>query len=603
MSDWFGTVSTAGAIEAGLDLEMPFPVFRAGRLLKEVKAGTIKETALDEMVVRLLELRDRVRGSESDTPERSEITEKTSKVARDLASEGVVLLKNDKNSLPLDMTKTLKVAVVGEFATSPVITGGGSASATPQYLQAPLDVLKKTHASPDNVTYAPGVRTRTVIPMAPSEILAAKDGRKGVDTAYFNGDASEPFLEEFVDAPVVNMLANYKPGLNLADSRLVMTTTLSPQTSGEHTVAVRVTGAFTLKVDGKEVLSGPAPKITTEQSLFCPILMESRIQLPLKASKPYAIELTVHSRPLMVNEPTPFGATLCIEEFLSESTAIADAVAAAKAADVTIIYAGRNEQYESEGFDLPDMHMPANQTALIKAVAAAAPKTVLVLHCGNPIDVSPFVDDVDAVLNAHFPGQEGARAVVDLLTGRTVPSGKLATTWFRALELAPSFGNFPPVMDAQGKCDLHYAEGVAVGYRARELEKRARWPFGFGLSYTTFAYDKFTVRVEGDKLRVSVQVTNTGAVAGKEVVQVYISPPATTSLWRPERELKGFTKVLIEPGKSSQVEIAIELLVACSYWAEEESAWKMEAGTFGASVGHACKATFVVEKGTTWNSL
>lgn len=119
MSDWFGTVSTAGAIEAGLDLEMPFPVFRAGRLLKEVKAGTIKETALDEMVVRLLELRDRVRGSESDTPERSEITEKTSKVARDLASEGVVLLKNDKNSLPLDMTKTLKVAVVGEFATSP----------------------------------------------------------------------------------------------------------------------------------------------------------------------------------------------------------------------------------------------------------------------------------------------------------------------------------------------------------------------------------------------------------------------------------------------------------------------------------------------------
>ncbi|CAN8105269.1 unnamed protein product [Discula destructiva] len=602
MSDWFGTVSTAPALAAGLDLEMPFPVFRAGKLIKEVRDGKIKEDVLDESVMRLLELRDRTRESHSDGPERSEISEETNKVARDLAAEGIVLLKNEDSTLPLDVSKPLKVAMIGEFATSPVVTGGGSASATPQYLQIPLDILKRTHAHPQQVTYTPGVRTHITIPIAPTELLSAKDGKNGVDVAYFNGDESQPFLQEFQDVAVVSMLAKYKPGLSLADSHLRMTTALSPQTSGDHTLAVRVTGAFTVKVDGQEVLSGPAPNINTEQSLFCPILMESRVQLPMTAGKSYSIELVVQSRPLMVNEPTPYGATLCFEEFFSEEAAIANAVQAAADSDVAVIYSGRNQQYESEGFDLADIHMPENQTKLIKAVAAAAPKTVLVLHCGNPIDVTPFVDDVDAILNAHFPGQEGAQAIIDIMTGSTNPSGKLATTWFKSLEDAPSFGNFPPKMDEDGNCELHYAEGVAVGYRAKDLSTRARWPFGFGLSYTAFLYDDLTVQVEGDQLRCSVQVTNNGPRAGKEVVQLYVSPPEKPAVWRPERELKGFSKVLLEPGKSTKVNISLDLLVACSYWAEEEICWKMDPGTFSVSVG-PCTATFPVQKGAVWNHL
>lgn len=602
ISDWFGTMSTGPAIDAGLDLEMPFPVFRAGRLLKEVKEGKVSEKSLDPLVSRLLGLRDRTKESHSDEPERSEISEETNKVARDVAAEGIVLLKNTNNILPLDVSKSNKIAMIGEFATSPVVTGGGSASATPQYLQIPLDILRKAHATPDQVVHAPGVRTRVIIPKVPSEILTAKEGKRGVDVAYFNGDASHPLLEEYQEEAMVAMLADYKPGLDLANSRIEMTTKLSPQSDGDHTLAVRVTGEFSLEVDGKEVLSGPAPNITTEQSLFCPIMMESRVQLPMKAGGTYSIKLTVKSRPVMDNEPTPYGATICFEEFFSEDDAIADAVEAAKSSDVAVIYAGRSEQYESEGFDLADMHMPANQTKLIKAIAAVAPKTVLILHCGNPIDVSPFVDDVSAVLNAHFPGQEGAQATIDVLTGKTNPSGKLATTWFKAVEDAPSFGNFPPEMTEDGKCEIHYAEGVAVGYRAKDIAKRARWPFGYGLSYTTFTYDNFVAKVDGQRLKCSVKVTNTGAVPGKEVVQLYVSPSKGTSVWRPEKELKAFTKVLLEPGLSSVVEQDVDLPMACSYWDEKKVAWHLEEGIYGASIAGQT-AEFTVSTAKLWNHI
>ena len=610
MSDWFATHSTVAPIKAGLDLEMPFPIFRGARLMKEVQSGTVTEAEIDQRAVKMLELRDRTKASHGDEAERSEISDETNKIARELAAGGIVLLKNEESTLPLSTSRPINVAVIGEFAHEPVVTGGGSASCKPQYKQRPCEVLQSAFSEHGNVRYAPGVRTRRIIPVAPTEQLTAADGRHGVEVAYFNDDnPDQPILTEFQPSAKVFMLGDFKPGLSVPGSRLELTTTLTPATTGPHTLAVRCTGAFTLTVDGTPLLHNPTqPSITTEQFIFNHTLLETRAVLLMTAAQPYAIHLTMHSRTeLTVGEPTPYAATLGFEEYLHTDAAIQTAADLAATSDVSLIFCGRSDQYESEGFDLPDMDMPAGQVELIRAVAAAGRKTVLVLHCGNPIDVGPFIDEVDAVVLAHFPGQEGARAVVDVLTGRVNPSGKLATSWWRILEDAPSFGHFPAAKgEVDGAVEVRYAEGIRVGYRCGDLAARVRWPFGFGLSYTSYEYDGLRAvvseEVEAAVLRCSVGVTNTGQREGKEVVQLYVGALDAGAVWRPERELKAFTKVMLQPGERTVVELEVDLKVACSYWDEGVKAWKLEKGRYQVQVGD-CQEQVVVTMATTWNHL
>ncbi|OHE97153.1 thermostable beta-glucosidase B [Colletotrichum orchidophilum] len=609
MSDWFAVHNVVEPVKAGLDLEMPFPIFRGKRLAEAVRAGQITEAEIDARALKMLELRNRTRTSFSDEPERSEINEETNRFSRELAASGIILLKNDNEALPISPADKPKIALIGEFAGSPVVTGGGSASCTPQYRHSPFKVLKEAFPGDESVRYHAGVRTRRVIPVAPTAQLTSQDGRHGIDVKYFNDDTPEPILSEFQEKANVWMLGEFKAGLKVPGSRIELVTKLTPPTTGEHTLAVQATGEFSLVVDGKEILSGPQKEIATEQFIFNHVKLETRVQLQMNAGQAYEIKLTNKSwGHLVKGEPTPYAAALCFEEHRSDEAAIAEAVELAKTSDVSIIYAGRNEQYESEGYDLEDIRIPENQAALIKAVAAASKKTVLVLHCGNPIDVGAVVDDVDAVLNAHFPGQEGAQATADILTGATNPSGRLATTWFKTIEDAPSFGDFPATKGDDGSIKFRYAEGLGMGYRHAEAAQRSRWAFGFGLSYTSFAYSDLKTSVEGaddeTKLRVSVKVANTGSRVGKEVVQLYVNPAKETpaSVWRPERELKAFKKVLVQPGESAVVELEIDAKVACSYWDEGEKAWRLERGTYGVRVGDL-QGEFSISAGTVWGGL
>ncbi|KAI8163757.1 Beta-glucosidase [Colletotrichum sp. SAR 10_70] len=606
MSDWFAVHDVVAPVKAGLDLEMPFPVFRGGRLVEAVKSGKVSEAEIDARALKMLELRNRTRTVHGERPERSEITDETNQIARELAASGIVLLKNTDDALPLDSSKTNKVALIGEYAGAPVVTGGGSASCTPQYRHSPLELLKKAF-SDDKVQYAAGVRTRRVIPFAPASKLTAQDGRHGIDVKYFNDDTPEPILTEFQEKADVWMLGEFKAGLKVPGSHIEITTKLTPESTGEHTLAVRTTGEYSLTVDGKEVLSGPQNNIATEQFIFNHIKLETRVQLAMNAGQAYDIKLSMKSRDALVRgEPTPYAASLCFEEYRSDEAGIAEAVELAKTSDVSIVYAGRNEQYESEGYDLEDIRMPENQAALIKAVAAASKKTVLVLHCGNPIDVSAVVDDVDAILLAHFPGQEGAQATADILTGKTNPSGRLATTWFKTLEDVPSFGDFPATKTEDGSIALKYAEGLGVGYRHANAATRARWAFGYGLSYTSFAYSDLDATVSEEsgvaKLKATVKVTNTGSRAGKEVVQLFVSPAKETSVWRPERELKAFTKVDLQPGESEVTTLEVDLKIACSYWDEAQKAWRLEKGVYGVLVGDR-RAEISVAAESVWNGL
>lgn len=604
MSDWFGVKDTVGPMKAGLDVEMPFPVFRGKRLLAAMKSGDVTQAEVDSCVKKMLQLRDRTTACQAQEPERSDILPEANALAREIVTSGMVLLKNEQQALPIQSTS--RVALIGEYAKNVVYTGGGSASCKPQYHNSPLEILSEEFAS---VEYASGVRTRRIIPTAPKEMLRARNGQPGADVLFYNNDEPEtPCITEHVDEPQIWMLGEFKPGLKVPGSHVRMSTTISPATSGHHTLAVRCTGSYIMTVDGKQVSSDESIAISTEQFIFNHILLERRVEVEMQAGRQYLVEVVMQGpAQLTVGEPTPYALLLAFEESYSEEEAIEEAVRAARGADVSIVYAGRDAQYESEGFDLEDIKLPANQTRLITAVAEASKRTVLVLHAGNPIDVSAVIEHVDAVLLAHFPGQEGAHGAADILTGRVCPSGRLATTWFKTLEDAPSFAHFPPRRQEDGSVTVRYNEGVAVGYRALNLADRVCWPFGFGLSYTVFKYSNLEVFVheteKPGKVMCRVSVKNTGAVAGREVVQLYVRPPATSSVWRPAKELKAFCKTAqLNPGDQETIELEVDVEVACSYWAEEKRSWRVEIGEYAVLVGDL-RAAFSITEEHYWNHL
>jgi beta-glucosidase len=249
---------------------------------------------------------------------------------------------------------------------------------------------------------------------------------------------------------------------------------------------------------------------------------------------------------------------------------IAEAVAVAKSSDVAVVFAGLPEQYESEGFDRDDLRMPDGHNRLIGAVAAANPNTVVVLLCGCVVEC-PWEERVKAVLYMGLPGQAGGEAIANLLYGRANPCGKLAESWPYEYADVPSSEIFGKTKDAL------YIEGMYVGYRYYDKAGvPVRWGFGHGLSYTSFAYSD--LNVSGGS--VTVTVKNTGEMPGAEIVQLYIEPPQG-GLHRPIRELKGFQKVLLEPGESNDVSFTLDDR-SFALWCD---GWKVPGGVYTVRVG------------------
>ncbi|HEY7124139.1 MAG TPA: glycoside hydrolase family 3 C-terminal domain-containing protein [Ktedonobacterales bacterium] len=254
----------------------------------------------------------------------------------------------------------------------------------------------------------------------------------------------------------------------------------------------------------------------------------------------------------------------------------------AAASDVAIVCAGFGGDWQSEGFDRSDMELPGQQNALIEQVAAANPRTIVVLNTGSPISM-PWLKQVAAVLEAWYPGQECGHAIADVLFGDVVPSGKLPQTFPARLEDTPAYLNFP---GENGK--VYYGEGLYVGYRHFDKKRIAPlFPFGFGLSYTTFSYSPLWLSAQqitaNETLQVAVDVTNTGLRAGKEIVQLYVRD-TQSRLERPEKELKAFAKVQLEPGERKTVTLTIGC-EALAYYDDLARAWVAEAGTFEVLVG------------------
>ena len=265
---------------------------------------------------------------------------------------------------------------------------------------------------------------------------------------------------------------------------------------------------------------------------------------------------------------------------------LAEAVAAAKAAQTAVVFAGLPDSYESEGYDRSHMRMPDCQNRLIEAVAEANPNTVVVLHNGSPVEM-PWIGKVKAVLEAYLGGQAVGEAAVRVLFGDVNPSGHLPETFPYQLEDNPSFLYYGGEGDR-----TEYREGVFVGYRYYDKKKMdVLFPFGHGLSYTTFAFSSLKLGAESikdtDTLTVTATVTNTGSRAGKAVAQLYVGDPESTVI-RPVRELKGFAKVLLQPGESREVSFTLDKR-SFAYWNEAIHDWHVETGEFTIEIGDSSR--------------
>lgn len=617
MSDWYGTESTAASIKAGLDIEMPGPSKARGqKLMKEVNCGEVSTEVLDERVLGILKIVQRTREVHSldSADEQIGLDEATNVLIRKIASESIVLLKNERRVLPIDIEKAPKIAIIGEPAVT-YCGGGGSASGLPQYFKKPLDSIKEVHPDSAQVVFSPGVTLHRCIPMASPAVLTCKDGKPGVEIVYYANSPSgglQKVHTESKPVPIVFLLGHHPQDLDeKAGFTYEMAATLTPRTTGSHTVAVLATGAFKLFVDDKEMLSQEEPVMSVEDFLFVPQNLEKRCSVPMQANKPYSVRLITQSRrELNIDEPTPHSSKLCFLEEFSDNTTIKAAGIVAAESDISMVFAGRNNEWEQEGSDLEDILLPKRQTDLIKHVASKSKKTIVVLFGGNPFDVRDWIDDVDAVLFAQFPGQEGGEAIKDILIGKVCPSGKLPMSWPRSLDTVPSNDNFPCSMGPNGPV-VKYAEGLRVGYRHfwsqdTGSESSALWDFGYGLSYTTFAMEWLQVTEsavpEGEVLLTAeLSVQNTGPVAGAEVIQVYVQD-MQASVWRPFKELKGFEKVWLQPGEKRVIQVPMLRKYALSFWDEDQQRWTAEKGEFRVHVGELT-ANYMLGEGFSWTGV
>jgi beta-glucosidase len=559
VSDWRGTYSR-DAIAAGLDLEMPGPAkFLGADLAAAVGRGEVPEAAVDRAASALIGWIGRTSGS----PNGAAPSANPRVVAREAAAEAIVLLRND-GLLPLDAQGLERVALVGPLAARPAIQGGGSAEVTPQYVVTPLEALQERLGAQVQISLEPGCSLPGLLPVLDEHHL------KDVRAEYYAGPDVGQAPQATETYALSRMIWNHPPAPGIAPGQFSVRVrgTFVPDRSGTWRFGLANAGQARLLVDGALVLDNFAPE--RGDTFFGQGSNQVTADLDVESGTRYQVEVHYRSNP---NLPTA-GVRIGAEPVLADG-AHARAVAAAAQADVAILVVGYDGRWESEGFDRPHMDLPGEQTSLIRDVLAANPRTVVVVNAGAPVTMD-WADGVPALLQEWFPGQEGSAALAQVLFGDVDPSGRLPTTFPRKLEDAPAFGNFP---GSNGT--VHYAEGLFVGYRhydSRGVEPR--FCFGYGLSFTTFAYSNLVVQADGS---LTVDLTNTGARPGFEVVQVYVHDVAA-SVERPEQELVQFAKVHLAAGETRRVALTLDRR-AFAYWDTAAHDWRVEPGEFEVRVG------------------
>lgn len=563
ISDWFGTYSP-NVPQGGLDLEMPGPARWMGRhAAQAVESGALSMDRLDDKVRRLLRTMARVGAFERPDlqPEQAIDRPEHRAVARQAAAEAIVLLKNDHGILPLDPAKLGSIAVIGRPAAHPAPLGGGSAAVNPYYVVAPLPAIQARAG--DKVVYAAGPSIHRIPPHFDMKWFA-----DGVTVDYF------------LNQELAGIAAHTEIAKDLGLAWLASV----PAADKANGVSVRVSGTFAVPETGDYELSFTA--IGQARMYLDGTLIAERWERPfawgeagekdvfyMVADEPHSVVIEYAQQTQLPVVNLRLGGAM-----LPPADPIAEAARVAAGADVAVVFVGLTPEWESESFDRVDMELPNEQARLIEAVSAANPNTIVVINAGSPITMR-WLAGVRGVLQTWYLGQETGNAVADVLFGDVNPSGKLPTTFPIRLEDTPAYINYP---GENGK--VFYGEGLFVGYRYYDKKDVAPlFPFGYGLSYTTFEYRNLTVTPQGEGAGVSVDVQNSGGRAGAEVVQVYVRDVASR-LVRPDKELKAFARVDLAPGETKRVEFSLDR-DALAYYNPAKNGWVVEPGEFDVSVG------------------
>jgi len=567
MTDWFAVADTDLSLGAGLDLEMPGPGRTLGAtVVKAVTDGRVKEDDLDVAVARLLGTFDRIgalRAPVSDGvplppgPEDLELLRRAS-------AEATVLLSND-GTLPLDPSSLRRIAVLGQHAMVPCVMGGGSASVATPRLTTPLESVSALFGDGSEVVYERGCEVDLSAALIGERVLVAPDG---FEADFHAGPecAGEVLKRQRLDTLRLVVFGSMRDE-SLGDEWSVRVRgSVVPEEDGRFEIALAQRGRARVFIDGAIVLDGFENPMPGGGSDFFGM-----------ASKDLVADVTVtRGVPLqMVVEYASSDSSLAGFRVgfrtVDRDALLERAVAAAAGADVAVVFVGSTAEWETEGRDRPGFELPGRQPELIRRVAAVNGHTVVVVNAGAPVDLS-WSDDVAAVLQCWFGGQEMASGLAGVLSGELEPGGRLPTSIPRCLEHSPSYDNFP---GENG--ELRYGEGLFMGYRGYDHRRiLPRFPFGHGLSYTTFAFGEPTPSActiaPGDSITVSVAVTNTGPRRGSEVIQCYVAH-SSPRLVRPPKELKAFAKVGLEPGESSVVQLDLNPR-AFAYWDPGQSDWE-----------------------------
>jgi len=577
VSDWTGARDTVRAALGGLDVAMPGPATVYGEhLVAAVRDGLVPESTVDDLARRVLLLAARVgllAGAPAAVPaELLPAPIDGEALAREVAARSFVLLRNEGGVLPLDPTPG-RIALIGAAAAEARIGGGGSAQVFPTGVVSPLDGLRAALGGDVELSYAVGADPRTFLAPAAFPGTAELIGAEGqlLGTAKLSDGA-------------VRWLGALPGGVDFAELRQVrLETTVTAARPGRHELAIRGVGRFLLEADGEVLfddellLEGddPAGGFLNPPERRFGVELTGGAVVRLSYTMPLASAFAgfgMVSFALGHGEPTA-----------SADELIEEAVADARAAEVAIVVVGTTEEVESEGVDRDALRLPGRQDELVARVAAANPRTVVVVNSGAPV-LMPWRAQVAAVLLGWFPGQEAGAALADVLLGAAEPAGRLPTTWPAEEADCPVW----EVTPSEGR--LTYDEGLFIGYRAwqRRGEAQPAYWFGEGHGYTEWSYEGLEARLssEGDTLaEVSVRVRNTGRRAGREVVQVYLAPDGVDRS-RPDLQLAGFAVVEAAPGEYATARVSIPQR-AVQTWDSGTRAWRTRPGVYTVEAGRS----------------
>tara|TARA_B100001123_G_scaffold433156_1_gene557320 strand:+ start:1110 stop:3557 length:2448 start_codon:yes stop_codon:yes gene_type:complete len=594
VSDWGAALDTEGNAKGGLDLIMPGPSTVWGEnLLKVLKEKKITEEEVFDKARRLLRVADFT--GRLDNPEEKEETsqdlEADRLLIRKTAADSMVLLKNE-NLLPLNKSKIKTLALIGPNAEQGQFIGGGSASVKPHYVIHPPKALKEYLGEEVKVVSGKGCHTYKYLPPINKEHLTeSKNNKKGYLVEFFEGDdlGGKVLASEVMSGSKFWALNGFgvKVATKLDPPSLSarFTAKFKPDITGEHVFEIISIGSARLRINGKEIIDNWTSQEKGE-AFFGYGSAPNRSAINLNKDEEYFIEVDykwLGRFPAIQIGLLPPDKENLLDQALSLS----------KNADAVILIAGTSSDWETEGNDRSEISLPSKQDELIHKICAANPNTVVIINTGSPCSM-PWLDKARAVLLSWFPGQEYGRALTDILFGEINPSGKLPTTFPKLIEDTPAFQHYPG-SDLQ----MNYEEGLYIGYRWYEKKKiEPLFHFGYGLSYTKFEYSSFKITPPEKDSAISFKMSlkNVGKIYGKEVVQCYVSV-VNSKVDRPNKELKLFQKVGLEPGESKDLEFYLTER-DLAYWDENSSNWLIEPAEYKILVGSS--SNDIKLKGSVW---